>query len=749
MARIIGTANFDRLIGTAGDDYINGLTGTNYLTGGEGSDYFDGRQGYDIIVEKADANFIISDTQLTIGTVKNTLLSIESAYLTGGESSNVMSAKHFSGKVTLYGLGGNDYLYGGAFNDHIYGGEGDDVYLMGRGGNDYIDGGAGIDQVYERFDTDFTLTDSRLIGRGTDTLRSIERGYLVGGETSNRFDARHFSGSVNLFGEGGDDRLYGGNSADTIDGGTGNEALLWGQGGDDLIDGGEGTDRLYEIGDVDFTLTNTSLEGRGTDTLVSIERAYLVGGVRENTFDTRAFRGSVQLEGKAGDDSFFVSNSNNTLGLNLIDGGDGYDTVIYQLNDEKQRYFLSDEKIETQNSLRQQQYGLSSIEHVKVVGTRTLDQSIVFNVEDFSGKLEYEGGVARDIVTATHQDDILSGGSLADIIHGRRGNDLIYGDDSSLRYRGGSDEIHGGHGDDTIYGGDERSSSGGDLIYGGYGNDLIYGGDESITTGDTIDGGSGNDSIHGGSGNDHIDGGAGDDELFGEDGIDSFSGGLGNDLYDGGGGFDRFIEREVQELELTQTQLISTIGYETIVSAGTDTISSIEFFDFSGNINNNLLDASNANSRVKINGYYGNDTIRGGSNSDILAGYYGSDILVGNAGNDTLNGSTSSSSGFSEIDFLTGGSGRDEFVLGNGSNTFYDDFDNEDFAVIKDLNQSEDVISLHGLAEEYVLGDITVNGVTGVGIYSIESLAEPLELIGIVQGDNSGLNLNSQVFDFI
>ncbi|MEZ2775029.1 Ig-like domain-containing protein, partial [Acinetobacter pseudolwoffii] len=88
-----------------------------------------------------------------------------------------------------------------------------------------------------------------------------------------------------------------------------------------------------------------------------------------------------------------------------------------------------------------------------------------------------------------------------------------------------------------------------------------------------------------------------------------------------------------------------------------------------------ILDHSTATSGVRIYGYEGNDTLKGGSANDILRGGEGNDILDGGAGNDYLNGGAGN-------DTITGGVGADTVVFdllnntdatgGNGLDTWTD-----------------------------------------------------------------------------
>ena len=98
----------------------------------------------------------------------------------------------------------------------------------------------------------FTLSDTQVTGRGTDTLVSIEEASLTGNGSANTLDAGGFSGSTTLDGAGGDDTLVGGYGNDSAVGGTGNNLFV---------------ETAALTTSVQFTLTNQSLVGLGTDVL--------------------------------------------------------------------------------------------------------------------------------------------------------------------------------------------------------------------------------------------------------------------------------------------------------------------------------------------------------------------------------------------------------------------------------------------------------------------------------------------------
>ncbi|MEL6816332.1 MAG: calcium-binding protein [Cyanobacteria bacterium J06598_3] len=192
-----------------------------------------------------------------------------------------------------------DALTGGEDRDILEGDDGDNV-LDGGGNHDYLDGEAGDDLL--------------IGGEGND--------YLFGKRNND-----------SLRGEAGQDYLDGGEGNDTLEGGIGAD-FLSGWNGDDKINGGLDYDTLVESGNEGFVLTNSSLEGRGSDTLESIERVFLSDGEGDNTLDASAFdAGKVRLDGGEGDDILLGGLKNDTLvssaGLDRLTGnGDG---DIFQL----------------------------------------------------------------------------------------------------------------------------------------------------------------------------------------------------------------------------------------------------------------------------------------------------------------------------------------------------------------------------------------------------------------------------------
>ena len=92
------------------------------------------------------------------------------------------------------------------------------------------------------------------------------------------------------------------------------------------------------------------------------------------------------------------------------------------------------------------------------------------------------------------------------------------------------------------------------------------------------------------------------------------------------------------------------------------------------------------------------------------------------------------------IDTLTGGQGKDTFLLGDATSQtgfYYDDglentVGTTDYALITDFSLSQDVVQLAGTSADYTLGSSPSGLPSGTGIFLDKSLTEPDELIGVL-----------------
>ncbi len=180
--------DIENLIGGSGHDTLTGNGLANELTGGPGNDIINGGGSLDTVVETEDADFILTDASLNVGTDLDALTLIERARLTGGLSDNVINASAFTGSVFLSGLEGHDDLLGGSGNDILEGGAGNDDLAGGAGNDDYrfdlsqllgsdelteLGGGGAADRIVGTVAVDLTLTTSQSLGNLTLTIPNL------------------------------------------------------------------------------------------------------------------------------------------------------------------------------------------------------------------------------------------------------------------------------------------------------------------------------------------------------------------------------------------------------------------------------------------------------------------------------------------------------------------------------------------------------------------------------------------------
>ncbi len=132
--------------------------------------------------------------------------------------------------------------------------------------------------------------------------------------------------------------------------------------------------------------------------------------------------------------------------------------------------------------------------------------------------------------------------------------------------------------------------------------------------------------------------------------------------------------------------------------------------------------------------------LRGSQFNDKLMGSKTSNILDGQGGDDELRGTPAVLAGASEQDILSGGTGADRFILGDTVQPYYTAVGDQDYARLVDFDASEDIVQLHGVANDYEIVQ------HGNDVYL--KLASDRELIAIFE-NTSTLNLSKSSFQFI
>jgi Ca2+-binding RTX toxin-like protein len=559
----------------------------------------------------------------------------------------------------LYYLGkGNDILIAGNRNDVAYGDEGIDE-LDGVKGDDLLDGGADNDTLRGG------EGDDRLIGGSGDDilLGAIGEDTVYGNEDIDKLDGA--KGDDHLFGGSGDDTIVGGKGEDTIYGDDAPEStgdrvstLFY----DDTINAGEDNDTVYGGWGKDIIRGGT-----GGDTLWGGDDLDHIYGEADNDI----------INGDAGDDRLFGGDGDDEISGGAdhdhVDGGDGSDQLKGNDGNDFLTGVMGDDTLIGGTGI-DRLYGGDGFDHL--YGDDAAPTALIPNV------------LYNDIINGGAGIDQIQGGWGNDRIWGGTNNDTIYGDwqdtvaspaktitsDDTIYGGNGRDTIQGGWGDDTIWGGDDT-----DILYGNDGDDEIHGGANTpipiappvviIGTGygvvlpdefELLDGGKGNDKLYGDGGVDHLYGREGNDLLYGGEDDDQLEGNLGHDELNGGEGDDKIY----------------------------------------GGQNKDTLSGDSGDDR--LDGGAGNDQIYGESGDDVIYGGMGNDEVKGGSGTDWISGvDAETPSGAYEIDRLSGGGGKDTFILGDANAVFYHSAGLFDYALISDFNAQQDKIQLKGKAEDY------------------------------------------------
>jgi Ca2+-binding RTX toxin-like protein len=184
-----------------------------------------------------------------------------------------VSAEGEDGQDTLIGSRLGDMLNGGGGFDTLRGGDGKDRFDPGGGPGEIV-GGHGKDTVSSAGDGNWFLNNSVLGNKNVadNTIRSIERVRITGGDGGGFISAGTFTGALTVDARGGNDLVASGNGNDKLFGGDGNDFLQSGDGndvlegglGDDVLRGDNGNDRL-DGGPGNDTCTS----GAGADVAIS------------------------------------------------------------------------------------------------------------------------------------------------------------------------------------------------------------------------------------------------------------------------------------------------------------------------------------------------------------------------------------------------------------------------------------------------------------------------------------------------
>ena len=658
-------SNIANVVGSSFDDNLTGTAGANILDGGAGRD----TASYAGATTGVTVDLTLSSPQNTGGAGADTLVSIEN----------------------LVGSGFDDILTAGSGGSSLVGGAGNDT-LVGGGGSDTLDGGAGTDIV--SYASASSLVSVNLAqegapqdtyGGGIDTLISIER---VQGSSFNDLLTASDSGSW-LMGSGGDDALFSGAGADTLDGGSGSDLASYVGAGSAVHvslavtgpqnTGGSGVDTLSSIDRLQGSPFNDALTGDGFDNLLLGEAGNdtLNGGAGNDTVGyVNAGSGvtvnlGVSGPQNTGGDGIDTLISIENLGGSAFDDnltGDGQDNVLYGLggndtirglggNDTIYSGWTGDvEGGDGNDTIVDVGPGVVVASYASAASAVVVNLGLQWVAQDTQGAGIDTLIFVENLLGSDFNDD-LSGDDQANALYGGAGNDTLRGQfgNDNLFGQAGNDYLEGGVGNDVIDGGSgyniaayasasqfvvvDLSLQGGWQDTQGAGADLITNVENLIGSAfaDTLSGDAQTNVIYGGNGNDTLYGRAGDDNLFGEAGSDYIEGGDGNDVIDGGAGFNVSAYATASHFVVVDLSLQGV--WQDTQGAGNDLITNVE----------NLV------------GSNFNDTLSGDGQTNVIYGGNGDDTLYGRAGDDNLFGQAGN-------DYIEGGDGNDVIDGGSGFN---------------------------------------------------------------------------------
>nr|MBI1231087.1 type I secretion C-terminal target domain-containing protein [Cytophagales bacterium] len=461
----------DILHGGPGHDIINSGGGNDVITGGQGNDTINAGDGFDTVIYSGSYyqyQIINKADQIFISNLKGL---DGSDIVTGAERFQFDDGIFENGVFTPFI---NDQIFIATVDAEIF--EGTEL------GFDTVDYSFSASGVY------VDLEDPSLVFGGHangDRLISIEaiigsgnNDRLYGNEADNILDG----GSRNdyLNGRSGDDTLYGGHGEDILVGGKGSDTL-YGGAGDDVLHGNgiENSEIQNVLNGFSGAVFNENLNsfyffaptlGVSWDLLAAVASTVVFNGVGAHIANITSAEEYNYINQYIGNSPVWLGGSDVaqegqwTWSAGAEEGSIFYDNSLVNVNSYKsffsgQPFFAS-------------------------AGDEATDALIMWSPYSW---IDYYAAAPAGIV-AEWDAGAMNDDNAVDRLFGGDGNDTLYG-------YGGHDELHGDRGND--------------LLYGGNGDDLLYGGEEI-------------DNLYGQAGNDTLKGGAGSDLLVGGQGADTF-----------------------------------------------------------------------------------------------------------------------------------------------------------------------------------------------------------------------------------
>jgi Ca2+-binding RTX toxin-like protein len=427
------------------------------------------------------------------------------------------------------------------------------------------------------------------------------------------------------------------------------------------------------------------------------------------------------IKGLGGNDHIISS-----FGADTIDGGAGYDTIDYSNNAEKIQvspadsgYFGNSDYFLAKFDAPESPFSLGSFKFDTIANVESIiGNPAKKNVVGYSPTANLKTknldvDLLKNRITATDYDGKSRTYSINNFVNfesqanfredlNRAITVRIAGNDSdnTISTTPGTNTVIGSKGNDSIYTGYFKESGTTTVDYSSLGRAIKYSVAPSFRSGTIDKGAFGKDKIQG-DGNANVIGATNKANTF--DWTDD-------------GGYSEYGGRNVNFITNT-----------------------VQTFDPS--------DPTNATPLIKIGNFVnaiggkGYDKIVGANKNGNLIGGGGNDIIIGGNKNDRITGTDANARGVGECDTLTGGDGRDKFILGDKNGAYYLGKGNNDFATITDFDLFKDSISI-GSLKNY---SFALEGINTIDLYSGKDVntRDLIAKIQISSGISSG-NSNSR-----
>src|SRR3954462_943822 len=404
-----GNGDNDFSNGGSGNDTLFGDSGNDVLAGGDGNDVISGGSGQDIILFRefgaANADSVSYDANW------------DRIQLDAAAFANIGASGRFAaGDLRFYAAPGA--TAGHDADDRI-------VYNTSTGQLFYdADGsGPGASQLIATFQgaPNIPATDINVIGTATPSPTPTPTGQTITGTEGND-SLVGGPGNDTLFGLGGNDTIDGGPEADSMIGGTGDDLYFVDHTGDVIVEQQNGgVDEVRSV--AGYTLpdwvNNLTLVDSPTIHPIFGGGNAIENVITGNQLDNRLFGmdgndtvlgmdGNDTLDGGTGNNQISGGNGDDVInktgwGNDTVDGGAGLDNVFLQ----------NAQTPVTAN------FGTGVMTGGDASGTA---QSMLSNVENLdAGALN-----ASVSFTGSSGNDLLRGGTQADLLIGGAGNDILY-----------------------------------------------------------------------------------------------------------------------------------------------------------------------------------------------------------------------------------------------------------------------------------------------------------------------------------